>query len=108
MSESNTKETDLCLEVADHLAEVLDGSASARLFDHIADCDACRDARHDAERARLHAPSSRRASTSAPTESSTPILARPGAGPSASARAGPNAAAHSIGSTAGALMPRSS
>jgi hypothetical protein len=34
------------------MADVLDGSADQRLLDHIAGCDACRDARHDAERAR--------------------------------------------------------
>ena len=43
----------LCLEVIDNMADVLDGSADRRLLDHIADCDACRDARHDADRARL-------------------------------------------------------
>jgi hypothetical protein len=43
----------LCTEVIDNMADVLDGSADQRLLDHIADCDACRDARHDAERARL-------------------------------------------------------
>ncbi len=39
---------ELCVEVAESLAEILDGSASARLFDHLADCDACRDLRHEA------------------------------------------------------------
>ena len=43
----------LCNEVIDNMADVLDGSADQRLLDHIADCDVCRDARHDAERARL-------------------------------------------------------
>ena len=43
----------------------------------------------DAERARLDASSSRPARASAPTEMSTPILAGPGAEPSASARAWP-------------------
>jgi tetratricopeptide (TPR) repeat protein len=46
---SNTE----CTEVIDNMADVLDGSADQRLLDHIADCDACRDARHDAERTRL-------------------------------------------------------
>ena len=40
-----------CAEVADRLAEVLDGTADDRLYDHISSCDACRDARHEAERA---------------------------------------------------------
>jgi Vault protein inter-alpha-trypsin domain/FecR protein/von Willebrand factor type A domain len=42
----------LCTEVIENMADVLDGSADQRLLDHIADCDACRDARHDAERGR--------------------------------------------------------
>jgi ferric-dicitrate binding protein FerR (iron transport regulator) len=40
----------LCAEVIDNMADVLDGTADQRLLDHIAGCDACRDARHDAER----------------------------------------------------------
>ena len=43
---------ELCAEVTEHMADVLDGSADRRLLDHIAECDSCRDARHDAERAR--------------------------------------------------------
>src|SRR3954468_24304990 len=43
--------TGLCLQVEDNLADVLDGSADAALYEHIADCDACRDLRYDAERA---------------------------------------------------------
>src|SRR5262252_9049155 len=42
-----------CEEVIDNMADVLDGSAAQHVLDHIADCDACRDARHDAERARV-------------------------------------------------------
>ncbi|HMF41549.1 MAG TPA: VIT domain-containing protein [Polyangia bacterium] len=42
----------LCTEVIDNMADVLDGSADQRLVDHIAGCDTCRDARHDAERGR--------------------------------------------------------
>ncbi|MBK8254178.1 MAG: FecR domain-containing protein [Polyangiaceae bacterium] len=45
-----SEKTGLCLQVEDNLAEVLDGSASASRFDHIADCDVCRDLRYDAER----------------------------------------------------------
>src|SRR5690349_10403786 len=41
----------LCLQVEESLAEVLEGSADSALYEHIADCDACRDLRHDAERA---------------------------------------------------------
>jgi ferric-dicitrate binding protein FerR (iron transport regulator) len=42
----------LCSEVTDNMADVLDGCADQRLVDHIATCDDCRDARHDAERGR--------------------------------------------------------
>ena len=38
----------LCREVEDALSQVLEGSASATIYDHIAGCDACRDLRHDA------------------------------------------------------------
>lgn len=40
-----------CERVADELASVLDGTASAAVLDHIAGCDDCRDARYDAEQA---------------------------------------------------------
>src|SRR5689334_9402656 len=50
MSTMNQK-TELCLRVEESLADVLDGSAAPALFEHIADCDDCRDLRHDAERA---------------------------------------------------------
>jgi tetratricopeptide (TPR) repeat protein len=42
----------VCSEVIDNMADVLDGSAAQHLLDHIAGCDTCRDARHDAERGR--------------------------------------------------------
>jgi Mg-chelatase subunit ChlD len=42
---------ELCVEVAENLSEILEGSASARLFDHLAECDACRDLRHEAAHA---------------------------------------------------------
>ncbi len=41
----------LCEEVSEDLARVLDGTAPTELYDHLADCDGCRDLRHDAERA---------------------------------------------------------
>jgi hypothetical protein len=40
-----------CDDVRDELVAVLEGTASAALHDHIADCDDCRDLRHDAEQA---------------------------------------------------------
>ncbi len=40
-----------CDRVDEEMARLLDGSAPAELLEHIASCDACRDARYDAERA---------------------------------------------------------
>jgi hypothetical protein len=45
---STTEKNALCGEVEEALSQILDGTASARLFDHVADCDACRDMRHEA------------------------------------------------------------
>lgn len=42
-----------CEQALEELASVLDGSAKAHILQHLAECDACRDARHDAERAEL-------------------------------------------------------
>jgi Mg-chelatase subunit ChlD len=42
---------DLCQSVDETMPEVLEGTASDELYDHIAGCDRCRDTRHDAERA---------------------------------------------------------
>jgi len=42
-----------CERISEEMASVLDGSAPAELLEHIVGCDACRDARHDAERAEL-------------------------------------------------------
>lgn len=51
MSTSETNAGGLCREVEEQIAEVLEGTASQALYDHLADCDVCRDLRHDAERA---------------------------------------------------------
>ena len=48
MSASEIRSSGLCSEVEERLSEVLDGTAPATLFDHIAECDACRDSRHEA------------------------------------------------------------
>jgi hypothetical protein len=48
---SDMERTELCREVEEQIADVLDGTAKASLYDHIADCDICRDLRHDAEQA---------------------------------------------------------
>jgi ferric-dicitrate binding protein FerR (iron transport regulator) len=44
-------EINVCQEVDDAIVDVLDGTAPAALFDHIAECDVCRDKKHDAQRA---------------------------------------------------------
>ncbi|MFP6683420.1 MAG: VIT domain-containing protein, partial [Polyangiaceae bacterium] len=51
MSDSKTSET-LCERVDNNLIEIVQGEAPEDLYDHIADCDRCRDLQHDAERAR--------------------------------------------------------
>jgi tetratricopeptide (TPR) repeat protein len=49
-----------CQRVSSEMSSVLDGSAPAALLEHVATCDTCRDARHDAEQAaRLVAASGR-------------------------------------------------
>ncbi len=50
---SSSHVTELCAEVEESLADILDGSAPARLVDHLAECDACRDRRYEAERTAL-------------------------------------------------------
>lgn len=42
---------DACLRVDDAMTDVLEGTAPEALYEHIAECDRCRDARHDAENA---------------------------------------------------------
>jgi hypothetical protein len=49
---ASTNESELCGEVLEHLAEVVDGTARPALVEHLAGCDACRDLRHEAEEAR--------------------------------------------------------
>lgn len=46
-----TSPSDECLRVDDAMTDVLEGTAPEALYDHIAECDRCRDARHDAENA---------------------------------------------------------
>jgi Mg-chelatase subunit ChlD len=49
MSASNTTDsTNPCREVEDTLTDLLEGTAPARLHDHVAECDACRDLKHEA------------------------------------------------------------
>ena len=42
-----------CERTVEEMASVLDGSAPPEVLAHVADCDTCRDARYDAERAEL-------------------------------------------------------
>ena len=46
MSEQKT----MCEEVQEELGRILDGVAATELYDHLAECDACRDLRHDAQK----------------------------------------------------------
>jgi hypothetical protein len=46
MSEQKT----MCEEVQDELGRILDGVAATELYDHLAECDECRDLRHDAQK----------------------------------------------------------
>lgn len=48
---SSEAKSELCREVEEELARIADGTAARELFEHVASCDACRDARHEAERA---------------------------------------------------------
>src|SRR5436190_251469 len=49
---ASTNHSERCAEVLEHLGEVVDGTASAELREHVAECDRCRDVRHEAEEAR--------------------------------------------------------
>lgn len=42
-----------CIEVEESIADVLEGVASARLVEHIAECDRCRDFKYEAEQTAL-------------------------------------------------------
>src|SRR5262245_48726128 len=43
----------MCREVDENMGDIIDGIAENAIFDHMAGCERCRDARHDAERAIL-------------------------------------------------------
>ena len=45
---SATEIRGMCHEVEESLSEILDGTASARLFDHVGECETCRDLKHEA------------------------------------------------------------
>ena len=51
MTKQNEATTPECDAVLEALAELVDGSADAALYEHVVDCDHCRDLRHEAERA---------------------------------------------------------
>ncbi|MBI4705730.1 MAG: FecR domain-containing protein [Deltaproteobacteria bacterium] len=50
MSDQNTTKGVSCEQVLESLADVLEGTAPDELYEHIAECDRCRDVRHEAER----------------------------------------------------------
>ena len=39
-----------CQDVDENMSDIIDGVAGAELFEHVAGCERCRDARYDAER----------------------------------------------------------
>jgi hypothetical protein len=45
----NSINDERCIEVQEHLADLLEGLASERVLEHVAECDACRDLRHEAQ-----------------------------------------------------------
>ncbi|MCC6558518.1 MAG: FecR domain-containing protein, partial [Polyangiaceae bacterium] len=93
MSATETRPGGLCGEVEDQLSQVLDGTAAAVLYDHIADCDACRDLRHEAAQA-AEAVAGSGADFRAPADFADGLLARiDAARPSAGATSGPVAKA---------------
>ena len=50
---SQTKENTLCNQVDEAMAMLIEGQADEALYEHIAGCDRCRDARYDAEQSLL-------------------------------------------------------
>jgi hypothetical protein len=42
-------EKERCTQVDEQMSDVIEGVASDALYEHIAGCERCRDARHDAE-----------------------------------------------------------
>jgi ferric-dicitrate binding protein FerR (iron transport regulator) len=44
---STTEMGELCREAEEAICDLLDGTAPARLHDHVAECDACRDLKHE-------------------------------------------------------------
>ena len=47
----STKPSPLCEEVSEDIARVLEGTAAPELYEHIEDCDRCRDLRHEVSQA---------------------------------------------------------
>ena len=45
---SNDRDRELCREVEENIASLLNGDVEPRLLEHIAGCDRCRDLRYDA------------------------------------------------------------
>jgi hypothetical protein len=45
----NSINDERCIEVQEHLADLLEGLASERVLEHVAECDECRDLRHEAQ-----------------------------------------------------------
>jgi hypothetical protein len=108
-----------CEQFLSEMASVLDGSAAAALLDHLAYCDACRDARHDAERGALlvadagsdfalpaaFAQRLQRPATTPPvTAVARPVAAEPGGAPAPAPVASPTPARSARARTAAAAL----
>src|SRR5512146_2865923 len=52
MTETDHPSTITCADVEEYLADVLDGTAPDAIYEHLADCERCRDLRHDAQATR--------------------------------------------------------
>ena len=48
-----TEGESVCRQVDDNMSDIIDGVAPAALFDHVAGCDRCRDARFETEQVLL-------------------------------------------------------
>ncbi len=70
----NSINDERCIEVQEHLADLLEGLASERVLEHVAECDDCRDLRHEAQLA-MQAAASAGADFRAPSDFADKLIA---------------------------------
>lgn len=87
----NSINDERCIEVQEHLADLLEGLASERVLEHVAECDACRDLRHEAQLA-MQAAGSAGADFRAPADFADKLIA----GVHAARPEGPDASASPV------------